>query len=146
MKKFILMLITFVAFGASAAPKKKTPAPKKEAPFYRASVYFHYDVKGKHHREALHIEQNKIRVNAEEVQQKNWKKGEASMKALTKLEKSSPASCPKNSYLLKVKKGETRTQTEKGCVGTPRFKQLESAFANLKSLVPKMYDKNMNPL
>jgi hypothetical protein len=123
-----------------------TPPPKKEAPFYRASVYFHYDVKGKPHREALHIEQNKIRVNAEEVQKKNWKKGEPAMKVVTKLEKASAAACPKNSYLLKVKKGETKTQTEKGCVGTPRFKQLEASFASLKGLVPKMYDKNMNPL
>lgn len=146
MKKFFFILITLVAFGASAAPKKKTAPPKKEDPFYRGTVYFHYDVNGKHHREALHIEKNKIRVNAEEVQQKNWKKGEGAMKVVTKLAKASAATCPKSSYLLKVKKGDAKTQTEKGCVGTPRFKQLETSFANLKSLVPKMYDKNMNPL
>jgi hypothetical protein len=136
-----------MAMTVSAAPLKMKPTPyKKDPPFYRGVVYFHYDIKGKKGRESLHVQQDMVRVNAEPVLKKNWKKGEPAMKVLLKLEKSSTAKCTGGSYTLRVAKGEEKSQVEKGCVGTPRFKQLEKSFAVLKDLVPKQYDKDLNPL
>ncbi|QLY25713.1 hypothetical protein [Bdellovibrio sp. KM01] len=147
MKKIVFALITLMVMTVSAAPLKMKAAPYKKGPdFYRGVVYFHYDIKGKKEKESLHIQQDIIRVNAEPVQKKNWKKGEPAMKVLLKLEKSSSAKCTAGSYSLRVAKGEQKSQVEKGCVGTPRFKQLQQAFAILKDLVPKQYDKNLNPL
>ncbi|WP_413291889.1 hypothetical protein ACLSU7_10730 [Bdellovibrio sp. HCB185ZH] len=147
MSKFVFAVITFMALISSAAPLKvKAPPYKKGPDFYRGVVYFHYDIKGKKERESLHIQQDIIRVNAEPVQKKNWKKGESAMKVLLKLEKSSTAKCTSGSYSLRVAKGEQKSQVEKGCVGTPRFKQLQQSFATLKDLVPKQYDKNLNPI
>lgn len=147
MKRFVFALVTLIAMVASAAPLKMKPTPYKKGPdFYRGVVYFHYDIKGKKVRESLHIQQDIIRVNAEPVQKKNWKKGEPAMKVLLKLEKSSPAKCTSGSYSLRVAKGEQKSQVEKGCVGTPRFNLLQKSFATLKDLVPKQYDKNLNPI
>ncbi len=147
MKKFIFAFISLVALTVSAAPLKMKPTPyKKDPPFYRGVVYFHYDIKGKKERNSLHIQQDIVRVNAEPIQKKNWKKGEPAMKVLLTLEKSAAAKCTTGSYTLRVAKGEQKSQVEKGCVGTPRFKKLEQSFATLKGLLPKQYDKNLNPI
>ncbi|WP_413583205.1 hypothetical protein [Bdellovibrio sp. HCB288] len=141
MKRLLFAIITSVSLSTVAAPKNSD----KETQPYRGVVYFKYDLNGKKHRESLHIQKDVIRVNAEEVQKKNWKKGEPAMKVVTKLEKSSTAKCTAGKYTLKVEKSGKKSQSESGCVGTPRFKQLETSFAALKSLVPKQYNKDMTP-
>ncbi|WP_413559471.1 hypothetical protein [Bdellovibrio sp. HCB209] len=150
MKKILFATVTLLAMSAFAAPKKKTTAPaaktEQAAPFYRGVSYFRYpDAKGKKVRNSLHIQQDVIRVNAEEMPKKNWKQGEAAMKVVTKLEKTSADKCPKNFYTLRVAKGIQKSQVEKGCLDTPRFKQLQASFGTLKGLLPKEYNKDMTP-
>ncbi|WP_413586059.1 hypothetical protein [Bdellovibrio sp. HCB274] len=141
MKRILIALITLVSFSAFAAPKKEI----KETQPFRGVSYFSYDLNGKKHRESLHVQKDTIRVNGEEVQKMNWKKGEPAMKIVLKLVKSSTAKCTAGTYKLRVEKGEKKSQSETGCVGTPRFKTLEQSFATLKGLVPKQYKKDMTP-
>ncbi|WP_413576621.1 hypothetical protein ACLVWU_01140 [Bdellovibrio sp. HCB290] len=141
MKRILIALITVVSFSAFAAPKKEI----KETQPYRGVVYFNYELSGKKIRESLHVQKDTIRVNGEEVKKANWKKGEPAMKTLLKLEKSATSKCTAGEYTLKVAKGGKKSQSEKGCVGTPRFKQLEQSFVALKDLLPKQYKKDMTP-
>lgn len=148
MKRILFATVTLLAMTVFGAPKKAAPVAKadKTTPFYRGVAYLNYkDAKGTKLRESLHIQQDIIRVNAEELQRKNWKQGEAAMKVLTKIEKTSTSKCPKNFYTLRVAKGAQKSQLEKGCTDTPRFKQIQQAFGSLKGLLPKEYNKDMTP-
>ncbi|MBO9667978.1 MAG: hypothetical protein J7501_14340 [Bdellovibrio sp.] len=136
MKKICIVLFTLFSISAFAKVK---PAAKIDVKPFRVVSYFKYSDKaaGKSHKESLHVHPDTVYINHDTIPKASWKKGEAAMKVVSNPKPTNKMYCPQGMYSLKVSKNEKKSVTESGCITSPRFKEIQTAFATLNGLVAK---------